>query len=291
MVSNYQKESKMKTINKNLDVLFDNWMSEAVKYGDNNFVCDGIMNGYNDWGNQLMRIAFIAKDPHYKNINELTPGVLNGEDYREYDLLEMSEDHRFWRNILTLAYGLVNTDEDSYPDYSDANDYESREYVANNIPFAFVNIKKQAGDSSVSNKVLRQYARRYEEELKEETGTFTPATAKGATKPEEKEPLDEIIEKINEQYKGVFTDADRVMVDVLKTVLMRDEHLKKNAKTSDPRIFAESIFPKAFGTAAQNSYMQSQDAFSSLFADQAKYNAIMHALSSIIYREMRTGLE
>ena len=126
-------------------------------------------------------------------------------------------------------------------------------------------------------------------ELKEETGTFTPATAKGATKPEEKEPLDEIIEKINEQYKGVFTDADRVMVDVLKNVLMNDEHLKKNAKTSDPRIFEESIFPKAFGTAAQNSYMQSQDAFSSLFADQAKYNAIMHALSSIIYREMRTG--
>ena len=79
------------------------------------------------------------------------------------------------------------------------------------------------------------------------------------------------------------------MVDVLKTVLMRDERLKKNAKTSDPRIFAESIFPKAFGTAAQNSYMESQDAFSSLFADQAKYNAIMNALSSIIYREMQTG--
>ncbi len=27
----------------------------------------------------------------------------------------------------------------------------------------------------------------------------------------------------------------------------------------------------------------------SLFADQAKYNAIMNALSSIIYREMQTG--
>ena len=66
-----------------------------------------------------------------------------------------------------------------------------------------------------------------------------------------------------------------------------EEHPKRNVKTSNPRIFAESIFPKAFGTAAQNSYMESQDAFSSLFADQAKYNAIMHALSSIIYREMR----
>lgn len=34
----------MKIINENLNVLFDNWMSEAVKYGDNNFVCDCIIN-------------------------------------------------------------------------------------------------------------------------------------------------------------------------------------------------------------------------------------------------------
>ena len=68
---------------------------------------------------------------------------------------------------------------------------------------------------------------------------------------------------------------------------MKDTKLQSMARTSDPLIFAESIFPKAFGTAAQDSYMESQETFSSLFADQAKYNAIMHALEPFIYREMR----
>ena len=45
--------------------------------------------------------------------------------------------------------------------------------------------------------------------------------------------------------------------------------------------------PKAFGTDAQDSYIESQDTYTSLFADQAKYNAIMHVLGSVIYREMR----
>ncbi len=59
------------------------------------------------------------------------------------------------------------------------------------------------------------------------------------------------------------------------------------ARTSDPQIFAESIFPKAFGTAAQESYMEAQDTNTALFEDQAKYNAIMHVLGSVVYREMR----
>ena len=125
--------------------------------------------------------------------------------------------------------------------------------------------------------------------LNEETGVYSPASAKGAVKPEEKQPLDEIIEKINEQYKGAFTDADKVLVDALKKRLMNNPKLQNMARTSDPVIFAESIFPKAFGTAAQDSYMESQDTYTSLFEDQAKYNAIMHALGAVIYREMRTG--
>ena len=63
--------------------------------------------------------------------------------------------------------------------------------------------------------------------------------------------------------------------------------LRNMARTSAPQIFTESIFPKAFGIAAQDSYMESQDTYTSLFADQAKYNAMMHALASIVYRDMR----
>ena len=123
--------------------------------------------------------------------------------------------------------------------------------------------------------------------LKEEPGVYTPASATGAMVPEGKEPLDEIIEKINEQYKGAFTDADKVLLTALKERLMGDTKLQSMARTSDPQIFAESIFPKAFGTAAQDSYLESQDTYTTLFEDKAKYDAIMHALGSVIYREMR----
>ena len=123
--------------------------------------------------------------------------------------------------------------------------------------------------------------------LEEATGVYQPASAKGAVKPEEKQPLDEIIEKINELYKGQFTEADRVLLTALQAKLMKDPKLATMARTSDPQIFAESIFPKAFGTAAQDSYMESQETYSSLFEDQSKYNAIMNALCSVVYREMR----
>ena len=126
--------------------------------------------------------------------------------------------------------------------------------------------------------------------LKDETGTYTPAAANGTATPEEKTPLDEVIKKINEQYKGKFTEADKVLLSTLWTKLMNDTKLQTMVRTNDPQIFAESIFPKVFGTAAQDSYIESQDAYATLFEDMAKYNVFMHALGNIIYREMRMNL-
>ena len=39
--------------------------------------------------------------------------------------------------------------------------------------------------------------------------------------------------------------------------------------------------------AAQDSYIESQETYTSLFEDQSKYNAIMHTLAEMLYREMR----
>ena len=120
-------------------------------------------------------------------------------------------------------------------------------------------------------------------------GVWGQGTPKGGSKPEDKDPLDEIIARINEQYKGNFTEADKVLIQALKTKLSGDKKLENMARTSDPRIFAESIFPQAFNDAAQDSYMESQETYSSLFEDKSKYHAIMSTLADIIYREMRTN--
>lgn len=123
--------------------------------------------------------------------------------------------------------------------------------------------------------------------LEQAKGVYVPHTQKGAMGTDPKEPLDEIIAKINERFKGEFTDADRVLLTALRNRLMGDKKLASMARSADPQIFAESIFPKAFGTAAQDSYMESQETYTSLFEDQHKYNAIMSALAEVIYREMR----
>lgn len=124
-------------------------------------------------------------------------------------------------------------------------------------------------------------------ELGEQKGVYEPAKKKGAMGLDPKEPLDEIIDKINEKFKGAFTDGDRVLLTALRDKLMGDKKLANMARTSDPQIFVESIFPKAFGDAAMESYMESQDTYTALFEDQNKYNAIMSALAEVIYREMR----
>lgn len=116
-------------------------------------------------------------------------------------------------------------------------------------------------------------------------GIYEPASGKGTSSPEQKEPLEEIIERINEMFQGDFTDADRVLIQALHDRLMSDDKLKKVAKTSDPQIFAESIFPKSFDTAAQDSYVEQTEAFTSLFENRSKYNAIMAALAEMMYRE------
>ena len=122
-------------------------------------------------------------------------------------------------------------------------------------------------------------------ELQNESGTYVPAGANGTALPEKKEPLEEIIDRINEMFQGDFTDADRVLIQALHDRLKDDTKLRKVAKTSDPQIFAESIFPKSFDIAAQDSYVEQTEAFTSLFENKSKYNAIMAALGSMLYRE------
>ena len=123
--------------------------------------------------------------------------------------------------------------------------------------------------------------------LAETKGVYEPATQRGAMGQDPKAPLDEIIAKVNELYKGDFTPADRVLLSALHAKLMEDERLASMARTADPQIFAESIFPKAFDTAAQDSYMESQDTYATLFEDQHKYKAIMHALAETVYSAFR----
>lgn len=121
--------------------------------------------------------------------------------------------------------------------------------------------------------------------LIDQSGVYEPGGSNGKAVPEQKEPLEEVIQKINELFAGEFTDADRVILYNLHERLKDDKKLKKVAQTSDSQVFIQSIFPKIFDVVAQDSYVEQTDAYTSLFQNKSKYNAIMAALAGVLYRE------
>ena len=128
--------------------------------------------------------------------------------------------------------------------------------------------------------------------LEEKPTALEPAkTKKGVNMNTKKDPLDEVIEKINETYKGSFTEADRVLIGTLREKLLADKKLRKAAKVDGQQIFEKNVFPKIFDQTAQASYIESTETYTKLFEDTAKYNAIMVALAKELYRELRNGQE
>ena len=99
-------------------------------------------------------------------------------------------------------------------------------------------------------------------------------------------PLDEIIARINEEFFGDFTDADRVMVDTLYTKMRQDAKVKKAAKSNDRQVYERSIFPGIFDTTAQQAYMENTETYEQLFLDAEKYRIIQQALAERLYREL-----
>ena len=116
-------------------------------------------------------------------------------------------------------------------------------------------------------------------------------TKKAVQMESRKDPLEEVIRKINEAYKGNFTESDRVLVDTLREKLRADRKLQKSARTDGQQMFERNVFPKIFDTIAQASYMEQTQTYTKLFEDQAMYRAIMTALAQELYRELRNGPE
>lgn len=119
--------------------------------------------------------------------------------------------------------------------------------------------------------------------------TLKPEKGGKGNKPEEKRDLlTNIIAKINMMYAGNFTEADRVIVETIFDRMSKNSKvLKKQAENSDANMFAEAIFPKAFGEVAQECYVEQMDAFSKLFQDEQFYKRVMGEMAKAMYLNLR----
>ena len=124
--------------------------------------------------------------------------------------------------------------------------------------------------------------------VKEEKGFYEPVKLKKLVKMAETlSPLEQVIEKINQQYAGNFTDSDKVVITALHQKLKNNKKLMKAAKTDGRQIFEKNIFPQLFDDAAQEAYIESTETYTKLFEDAGKYRAIMIALAQAMFDELR----
>ena len=127
--------------------------------------------------------------------------------------------------------------------------------------------------------------------VKEEKGVYEPAKLKKPVKMTETlSPLEQVIEKINQQYAGNFTEGDRVVITALHQKLKNNKKLIKSAKTDGRQIFEKNIFPQLFDDAAQEAYVESTETYTKLFEDAGKYRAIMSALAQAMFDEMKESV-
>lgn len=127
-------------------------------------------------------------------------------------------------------------------------------------------------------------------ELANEKGELEQNDKKAQSKLDKrKDPLSELVAKINEEYAGDFTDDDRVVVDALYRRLSQNERVRESLTHDGETVFTDSTFPKIFGDEAMDAYMGSQDAFASMFQDREKYEAIMRAIAEMLIRQAHRG--
>ena len=211
-----------------------------------------------------------------------------------YNSLEDDEQYKFRRTIRDFnkwySYIIQITrmfDKELHMEYSFTS------YLAKLIPAA------QTGDVDLEGKLKLEFYKleqTYKGDITlnptgEDTVLSNPKTINSDKgKNEEDELLEVIIKKINEKFKGTFTESDRVIVETLYAQCLKEGgRLKKQAQNNDSEVFEHSIFPKVFEKVAQECYMGQMKAFSKLFEDKKFYNSVMDSIGHEAYRELRNG--
>ncbi len=109
-------------------------------------------------------------------------------------------------------------------------------------------------------------------------------------KPKSKDTLQSIIEKVNELYHGDFSDSDKVIIEGILNMFMKDKEVKKYkqyAKDNNPEMFVQSLFPDKFQQIVMALYEGNNESFEKLFTDKAFYNEVMNAMARELYKTLR----
>ena len=101
-----------------------------------------------------------------------------------------------------------------------------------------------------------------------------------------------IIDKVIERFEGNFTDADRVIIEGIYQMFMKDSDVKKfkkYAKDNSTEMFVESLFPDKFKDIVTQCFLDNNEAFQKLFNDPDFYQKVQDEMAKELYKSLRKG--
>lgn len=151
-------------------------------------------------------------------------------------------------------------------------------------------------NGNIEDKIKLEYASLEESfrgaiTLNEKPPVFKPT---GPTPPKvpvkKKDTLQSIIDKVNERFSGKFTDADRVIIEGIYQMFMRDAEVKKfrkYARDNSTEMFVQSLFPDKFKSIVTQCFMENKISFDKLFSDPDFYQKVQEAMANELYKALR----
>lgn len=163
----------MRNYNEQLDELFKEWEAQSIANGDDVISKDGLMRkrhaDVNElWEKSAKKVMFLMKDqPNGWGDDTRNWLVLPDEHPRAKRNRDASP--VFLKRLALLLYGFTYN-------VTDFGSIDEKEAVKcfNEVPFAFVEAKKQSGNTSVKDKVMNIYINRYKDFLLKEIAILEP---------------------------------------------------------------------------------------------------------------------
>ncbi len=151
-------------------------------------------------------------------------------------------------------------------------------------------------NGNIEDKIKLEYASLAESfrgaiTLNEKPPVFKPTNPTPPKVPvKKKDTLQSIIDKVNERFSGKFTDADRVIIEGIYQMFMRDAEVKKfrkYARDNSTEMFVQSLFPDKFKSIVTQCFMENKISFDKLFSDPDFYQKVQEAMANELYKALR----
>ena len=170
------------------------------------------------------------------------------------------------------------------------NEYQYTTHLARLLPRRRVEIV------DIDDKIKLEYASLKETFsgailLDEKPPVIVPKNDLSAKVPsKKKDTLQSIIDKVNERFNGDFTESDRVIIEGIYQMFMRDSEVKKfkkYAKDNSTEMFVKSLFPDKFKDIVTQCFLENNDSFAKLFNDPDFYQKVEEAMAAELYKALR----